>query len=215
MQNPYEPPAGGAQDWQPQQAPEPGPPGTLTSAPKVFGVLSIIFASLVLLFSLMGACSAAFGRSMGSTFDALGKGSQTAHFKVMMQHMASIYNYILIQQLIFLFMSSALLAIGIGQVKYKRWARSWSIYWSWAALISLGVVLAISFLAIGPMYQEMFVAMNKSAPSGGMQMPELSSGMGALMGGAMGMVYLIFYSPYPLLQLLFFSKANVKQAMDR
>lgn len=214
MQNPYEPPAGGEQDWQPADAPVTGPPGSVTSVPKVFGVLSIIFASLVLLFSLIGACSSAFGRSMGSSFGSLG-GQQAAQFKVMMQYMSSIYNYMLIQQLIFLLMSSALLAIGIGQVKYKRWARAWSVYWGWAALIALGVVLAISFFAVGPMYKEMFAAITKNVPSGSMPMAKLSSGMGSLMGGAMGVIYLIFYSPYPILMLLFFNKGNVKQAMDR
>jgi hypothetical protein len=215
MQNPYTPPAGGEQEWQPQPGPEAGPPGVVSSAPKVFGVLSIIFASLILLFSLIGACSSAFGRSMGGGLGSLGGGQQTAQFKVMFQYMASIYNYILIQQLIFLVMSAALLAIGIGQLKYKRWARSWSVYWGWAGLISLGVVLAISFFAVGPMYKEMFAAMAKNMPSGAMPMAKLSSGLGAMMGGAMGVMYLIFYSPYPILMLLFFNKANVKQAMDR
>ncbi|MCK5798027.1 MAG: hypothetical protein KAI47_12615 [Deltaproteobacteria bacterium] len=218
--NPYTPPASSGASWDPQAspyrgAPEVSPPGMVSAVPKVFGVLSIIFGSMVLLFSLLGSCASAFGRNMGSLSNLPAHTKQAQNVQVMLQYMAKIYDYMLITQIIFLVMSSVLLAVGIGQVKYRRWARAWSVYWGWAAIAALAMMIIISVFLIGPMYKEMFTAMSKGMPSGAMPMGKIGSGMGGLMGGMFGIMYIIFYAPYPVLLLLYFSKTRVKEAMDR
>lgn len=212
MNNPYAPPAGAQQTWDPQGMPSDGPPGVVTAVPKVFGVLSITFASIQLLLSLFSACGSAFGRSLGGMGNLPGATKQMPHMKVMFEHMATIYNYMLIQSLLFVVLSAMLLAIGIGQVKYRAWARAWTVYWALAAMVALVIILVISFAVVGPLYQKMFEAVAKASPSGAIP-GALTNNMSALFGGSLGVVYLIFYSPYPILLLLFFTKPRVKQAM--
>lgn len=212
MNNPYAPPAGAEQTWDPQGPSDAGPPGVVSAVPKVFGVLSITFASIQLLLSLFSACGSAFGRSLGGMGN-LANTAKVPHMKVMFEHMATIYNYMLIQSLLFVVLSAMLLAIGIGQLKYRAWARAWTVYWALAAMVALVIILAISFAVVGPLYQKMFEAVAKASPSGAIP-GALTNNMSALFGGSLGVVYLIFYSPYPILLLLFFTKPRVKQAMD-
>ena len=211
MNNPYAPPAGAEQSWDPQRTPDGGPPGVVTAVPKVFGVLSITFASIQLLLGLFSACGSAFGRSLGG-MGSLANTAKMPHMKVMFEYMATIYNYMLIQSIIFVVLSAMLLAIGIGQVKYRAWARAWTVYWTLAAMVALVIILVISFAVVGPLYQKMFEAVAKASPSGALP-GALTNNMSTLMGGSLGVVYLIFYAPYPILLLLFFTKSRVKHAM--
>lgn len=213
MNNPYQPPTQ-QQPWSPQMVSPSGPVEDFTSIPKVFGVLSIIFASLVLLMSLLSACGSAV--VVGSN-DLLTQGQPTEAAKQMVELQKTIvpmYTFMLIQSLIFVFMSAFLLVIGIGQVRYKRWARAWSMYWGGLALFVLLIIVVLSFVYIGPMYKDMMAQMAKGMPSGSMPL-QTSSMFGGMMGGMMGVMYLIFYSPYPALLLLFFNKDRVKAAMNR
>ena len=125
--------------------------------------------------------------------------------------MATVYSGMGVQGLILTIMSGLLLAIGIGQLRYRRWAASWSVYWCWAAFASIAAMVAISFLWIGPAYQDLLAAMTKNAPTG--SMPGMSSSMGSIFGGTTGFLTVLFYAPYPIIMLVYFGKERVRSAM--
>lgn len=215
MTNPYAPPESGDQ---PYREPAPGMvepvPGPRTAVPKVFGILSIIFGSLVLIFGLMTGC-------MGMAFDSisnLGQMAQTGtkaaeHTRVMMEYLGKIYFYMGIQGFAFAIMSAVLLTVGIGQLRYKQWARNWTMYWSIAALVMLVGTLVMSFAVIGPAYQAMFDAISRVGPSGTMP-AGMGSKISGMVGGTSGVMMLVFYAPYPILQLIYFTRPRVVAAMQ-
>jgi hypothetical protein len=183
--------------------------------PKVFGVLSIVFASIVLLFGLMQSCTGFASRGIMSYADKLSTEAQnSAEVKASMAHMADVYFGMGLQGVILTVMSAFLLAIGIGQVRYRMWARLWTLYWGGAALAGVVAMVAISFLVIGPAYEQFFKAMQSSTPTGSMP-AGLGGGMGTIFGGATGVMTVLFYAPYPILLLLFFSRDKVREAMVR
>jgi hypothetical protein len=211
--NPYSPPnAAQAPYREPEQVPQNQPS---TAIPKVFGILSIIFASMVLLFGLLGSCMGFAFRSLGNLGSSLPQSGQAGEqARIMMEYMGTIYFYIGIQSLAFAAMSAWLLTIGIGQLRYRRWARNHTIYWSIAAFVVLVAVVVFSFAFIGPAYQRMFEAMAKSAPSGAL--PSAFTGtMSGLVGGSTGITMLIFYAPYPILLLIYFTRPRVIAAMNQ
>jgi hypothetical protein len=63
LENPYAPPAAADSAWAPSNVP-PSAPLIETSLPKTFGVLSIIFASLVLCFGLLSSCGGLVGQGL-------------------------------------------------------------------------------------------------------------------------------------------------------
>jgi hypothetical protein len=198
--NPYAPPAGGTLPpppaYPPPPDPEPVPGGTRTSLPKVMGVLSIVFGSLMLMGGLFGSCTALLGQKTE-----------------MMESMATIYTVTGVQNLVMALMSALLLAIGIGQLRYRQWARIWSVRWALAALVAVLAIVVLSFAVIGPLYQEMMTSISKHSAEGGPPM-NFGSGFGAMMGGTFGVISIIFLSPYPILMLIFFSRPHVKLAMS-
>ena len=63
-------------------------------------------------------------------------------------------------------MSALLLAIGIGQLRYRAWAQRWSVYWGVAGLVCVALMVAISMLVISPAYAEMFDSLSRLKPGG-------------------------------------------------
>ena len=212
--NPYAPPVGAQEAWDPATTAAPqGPP---SSAPKIFGVLSIIFGSLVLLGGLLGACGGLIGRSFGK-LGQLGQkvgGQEGEMLERMMTHMGSIYSAIGVQSLIFAAMSGWLLAIGIGQLRYRRWARGQTVYWSAVALVVLVGVVLLNVLWIGPAYEAMFADLQKATPSGALP-SQFTSSFGSWFGGTSGVMTVLLYAPYPVLMLIYFTREAVRAAMVR
>ena len=215
--NPYQAPV--ADLVQPYVAP-PGPPEQLARAPKVFGVLSIVFASIVMLVGLLGLLAGAAASVMGSagelTAGAEGGNDDLQKAKLFMGPMVDVYRGISYQSIILTLMSIVLLVIGIGQVRYRKWARSWSVYWGGAALACVAAMIAISMLIITPAYSEMFAGLARMAPNQrGVASASMGNGFMGMMGGSLAVFTVIFYAPYPLLLLFFFSRDNVRAAMTR
>jgi hypothetical protein len=208
--NPYAPPTA-AGEWVPQ-GPSEAPP-VVSSAPKAFGVLSIIFASIVLLFGLLASCGGLAGGSM-SQLGKLGGSRAPEEMRQALVHMGTIYTAIGIQGLILTVMSALLLAIGIGQLRYRRWAGAWSVYWGGLALVALAGMVAMYFLMIGPAYQRFFDLIARATPSGTMP-TQLSGSLANIFGGTSSVMTVLFYAPYPILLLIFFTREHVRASMDR
>jgi hypothetical protein len=205
--NPYAPPQ--SPDF---GAPPPLPPesGVHTSVPKVFGVLSIIFASFIGLCGLGGSCSFA-GVGLASSVGDL-PGSKLEEMRPMMDAMKTVYMGFGFQGLILLAMSIWLLVLGIGQLRYRQWACRQSVTWGLVALVALGVMVAISLLVVGPAYKQMFEAIAHSGSRSG-EVPKMPAGVGVMLGGTMAAMMVVFYAPYPVLMIAMFSRENVRGAM--
>jgi hypothetical protein len=210
-QNPYAPPTSGGDGWVPTDLHEAAP--LPTSVPKVFGVLSIIFASIVLLFGLLGSCGGFVGQGMLSAGAGFGRSAGSPEVQDGLKHMATMYMAIGIQSLVLTLMSALLLAIGVGQVRYRAWAGRWSVYWAGVALVVLVGMVVLSFAVIGPAYQRMMETIAKSSPSGAMP-SGFAGSMGTMFGGMSGVMTVLFYAPYPILLLIFFTRDHIRAAMS-
>ena len=211
--NPYAPPAASDAQWDPAMSATAAAP-IPTAIPKVFGVLSIVFGSLMLLGGLIGACTGFIGQGftgMGSKLPGAG-GQEAEMVRVMMKYLGTIYAAMGVQSLVFAAMSGWLLAIGIGQARYRRWACRWAVYWGSTALVVLVGMILVSVLWIGPAYSAMFTEIGRSAPSGTLP-AGLTSSLSGLFGGTSGAMTAIFYGPYPILLLVYFTRDRVRAVM--
>lgn len=218
---PYDPVSGSPQPQDPfnQQASlgaQPHPHGAAplpqrTAVPKVFGILSIIFASIIMFFSLFGVVLlAASGPAMEATATMRAQGANAELIEAATDTMMSVYEGIGYQSLCLLICSALLLAVGIGQVKYRAWARQWSVNWGLIALIALVIMVLISIAVIGPAYGRFF-ALAEQAP--GSPHLNMSGFMSSLFGGSTAILMAFFYAPYPILLITFFRSDKVRQAM--
>lgn len=180
----------------------------VSSVPKVFGTLSIIFSSIGLLIGLMTSFGVLIPLAIGGMEKSIPEGAQRAEADLILHSFKQIYGGIGGIGLILLVMSALLLAIGIGQIRYKSWARPWTVYWSQAALLSVIGMIAISLMVIGPGYRDMFsaaAAKNGAAPDMG--------AFASIFGGTFSGLFVFFYAPYPVLLLAFFTREKVRDAM--
>ena len=100
-------------------------PSELSSAPKTFGVLSIVFSSIVLLWSLPSTLMLMVPFIASKAGNLTGKnGFGDA---AMVSSLKLVYGGIGFIGLLLAIMSGLLLAIGIGQVRYRRWAQKISV----------------------------------------------------------------------------------------
>ena len=210
--NPYAPPASAESEWAPAAPPAASP--VYTGVPKVFGTLSIIFASIVLLFGLLSSCTGFLAGSFSRFGDMAPQGKNTEQMREALGHMGTIYLAIGIQGIILTAMSSLLLAIGVGQVRYRRWAGAWSVYWGGLALVALAGMVAMSFFLIGPAYQKFFESIARASPTGALP-SGLTGSMSTIFGGSSSVMTIFFYAPYPILLLIYFTREHVRAAMNR
>jgi hypothetical protein len=225
LRSPYQPPMA---DLSPPRPELPIEPHERSGAPKVFGVLSIIFASLMLFFSALGLLATAATASLqnlGSVSRTQGDNAEKAEnadkaekaeqLDAMMRPMAKVYRGIGFQSAIFFVMSAVLLAIGIGQLRFRAWAGRWSVYWGAAGLVCVGLLVAISLLIISPAYGELLQSLAQLKPQADGQ-PALApptGGLTAVFGGTFAFLSVIVYAPYPALMLLFFTRDRVRASM--
>ncbi|MCA9515486.1 MAG: hypothetical protein KC635_11115 [Myxococcales bacterium] len=186
-------------------------------SPKVYGVLSIVFSSIMILMSLIGSCGGFAGASLsgvtlkGEGVDAAG----AAAFEAVKGQLADVYTASGVTSLMFLVLSALLLAIGIGQLGYRRWARAWSVYWGVAALVGL-VVNAIIWIAwIGPAYESAITTMMAMSEHAGRGPQVTVEGIGGLAGAGAAIFSIAIFAPYPILQIANFSRKVVRDVMTR
>jgi hypothetical protein len=213
LRSPYEPPIADLSQSSPVLAPQ----HERSAAPKVFGILSIIFASIVLLSSTLGLLATAASSAVKNVGSMVPDADKAAEVAAMMGPMAKVYQGIGLLSLIMFVMSALLLAIGIGQLRYRAWAQRWSVYWGVAGLVCVALMVAISMLVISPAYAELFDSLSRIKPKGDGQAatPESLSGFGSIFGGTFAVMTVVFYAPYPALMLLFFTRDHVRASMTQ
>jgi hypothetical protein len=185
----------------------PGAGSQTSSAPKVFGVLSIVFSSLTLLWGLLTSFMVVIPWAIGAVEKSV-PAKDTAEMAIV-SSMKSVYGGMGAIGLIFTVMSAVLLAIGIGQLRYRRWARVATVWWSQAALISIVGMIAISLMVIGPGYRDLFAA---AAAKDGAAAPDMSA-FATFFGGTFSGMFVLFYAPYPILMLALFTRERVRDSM--
>lgn len=189
----------------------------LPKSPKVFGILSIVFASITLLFSIfafLGTFAGANMRELMTLSGEFGRHDALA-FDLVADLIGDIYTAGAINSGIFVVFSALLLAIGIGQVGYRRWARSWSVIWGAGALLSIVVMVVLLFTMVAPVYDRIFAAVGEAANDPQLRQMLAAADMGPVagMGGSIFLVF--FFAPYPILLLAFFRKPRLVEAMNR
>lgn len=166
-------------------------------APKVLGILSIVFGGIVLLMTLVGLTLSGAG-----AFEQL-PGVDMGAAKT---YMDALEPWATILMMSMIAMSGALVAIGIGQLKYQRWARTAAIGWSILGLvIVVGLVLHHYLLTVPAL--EVFL----SSFGGDNEVTSMMKGM----TGASGILSVIMYAPYPIILLVIMRKPAVLEAMNR
>src|SRR5262249_39585098 len=128
--NGYEPPASDT-----SVAAEVLPPARPTGVPKTFGVLSIVFASLMLCYSLLKVLAGGMVGALGQLQSQVG--DEAAELGDAFEHLARVYRALAWEGALVAVMSALLIAIGVGQLRYREWARRWTQYWSVAAFLSI------------------------------------------------------------------------------
>jgi hypothetical protein len=211
LRSPYAPPTADLSQSLPVLAPQ----HERSAAPKVFGILSIIFASITLLSSTLGLLLTAASSALKNMGNMAPDGDKAAEVAAMVGPMAKVYQGIGLLSLIMFVMSVLLLAIGIGQLRYRAWAQRWSVYWGVAGLACVALMVAISMLVVSPAYTEMFDALSRLKPQGDGQaaMPGSMSSFGSIFGGTFAVMTVVLYAPYPALMLLFFTRDQVRASM--
>src|SRR4029453_15866421 len=125
-----------------------------------------------------------------------------------------VYQGLGLESLILFLMSALLLAIGIGQLRYRAWARRWSVYWGVAGLACVVLLVAISLLIVSPAYAELLDGLSRLKPGEGQPaMPQSMGAMSSVIGGTFAVLSIIFYTPYPAMMLLFFTRDHVRASM--
>jgi len=159
--NPYAPPAG--DDVEPSAVEE--APARSSAVPLIFGVLSITFSGVMLCFLLMGTGTYMLARYGSRPPETEAQGREGVRTEVVI-----VTAYVLVVSGP---MAAVLLAVGIGQVRHRRWALGATRLWSGTGLTLLGAhtlyallaakdqraLIPVSvFLALYPLLQLLFFA---------------------------------------------------------
>jgi hypothetical protein len=182
-------------------------------APKTLGILSIVFGSIVGFFSIIGGIFILIFIRLMRTVDKMPPlKAKEIPVQDFIGAFADIYASIGYLNIAFLTFSLALLFIGIDQYKYRARAIVRTKIWSIAALLSLVGIVIYSATTIGPKYGQLMDIMTSIG-----RREYMPQGTGSLFSGffsaTFGITYLFFYSPYPIVMLVFFSKQKVKDSM--
>jgi len=164
------------------------------SSPRVLGILSIVFGSIVTAFSLFGLVTA---RMNTDRLIAPSMREASAIYLAKLQPWATIVALVMVA------MSVALIVIGIGQRRYRRWAQQGAVLWSCAALVVLMGLFAHQFLVTAPALDEFLRSLATFSDA------SLFSGMGV----GLGFASLLLYAPYPIILLVMMRRPVVVAAM--
>jgi hypothetical protein len=176
-------------------------PTGVTGVPRTFGTLSIIFASIVLAGSLFGMVGLIVPALVAHAPPSGRPGDAEA-----LHAISTMYLGMGLISTIFAAMSAWLLALGIGQLRYRTWAAVWTPRWGIVALGSI-VVMAILMTTT---FSSLLGGI--SSMQGG-EHPEAGKQVGTMLGLVYASMMVLFYSPYPILLMVYFSRERVRSAM--
>jgi len=175
--------------------------GGVTAVPRTFGILSIVFSSLVLVGSLFGLVGLVIPVLLKHVPPPTRPEDAEA-----MRMLSSMYLGMGLVSAILSVMSALLLALGIGQLRYRRWAAVWSVRWGVVALGAIVVMAILMTRTMGSTFGSIgALAQNPN--------PQAAHTVGSMIGGVYAAMMTLFYSPYPILMLVYFSRERVRAAM--
>ncbi len=174
--------------------------GGVTAVPRTFGILSIVFSSLVLVGSLFGLLGLIVPVALKHAPPSRPEDAQA------MQLLSNMYLGMGLVSAILSVMSALLLALGIGQLRYRKWAAVWSVRWG---IVALGAVVVMAIL----MTKTMSSTFGSITSMGELHNPQAGREMGSMIGVVYASMMVLFYSPYPILMLVYFSRERVRAAM--
>jgi hypothetical protein len=173
----------------------------VTAVPRTFGILSIVFASLVLvgsLFSMLGLLVPV----MASHAPPSARPEDAQALKMV----STMYLGMGIIGCILAVMSGLLLALGIGQLRFRRWAAVWSVRW---AIVALGTIVIMAIILTSTASA---VAGDVASAANATNAPAARQ-VGTAFGAVYAAMLVLFYSPYPILLLVYFSRDRIRAAM--
>ncbi|HEY2745219.1 MAG TPA: hypothetical protein VGL86_11370 [Polyangia bacterium] len=176
-------------------------PVGVTTIPRTFGVLSIVFASIVLLGSLFGLLGLLVPMLISHAPPPVRPDDAKA-----MELISTMYLGMGVISAILTVMSALLLAVGVGQLRYRKWAAIWSPRWGVVALGALIVMAILLTTTMRSTFGDIVSAGSNGAPAAGRQ-------VGTAIGGVYAAMMVLFYAPYPILMLVYFSRDRVRAAM--
>jgi hypothetical protein len=207
MADPYDPPHSDYASGGSHAPPEP------SGIAKTMGVLSIIFASLVILANLWSLATAA------TRFQPKFGNQDPADLAAAQDFAQQVMPYTLATDSMMLVMSIALLVIGIGLIKQRPIARLAAIYWSLAGFVVLGIRSWLFETKIWPAMQPfmntvMQHAMEKQHTTG-KDMPFDPSAFAGAIGHASQYVSIVILAIFPGLLLLLLNLPSVRERLRR
>jgi hypothetical protein len=177
----------------------------MRKTPRTLGILSIIFGSLIAVWSLISVALAGMSNSMMGAMSALPRAPGQPDPALMMSKMQEVmtqiapYTYgLLAGKLVF---SIALVIVGYGLYKQQRWGRSGAIGWGVLALLFLVVEIVVNVGVIQPKTMAMMQQVFADMPNGAQVNPMMNA-MKGMQGGMTVFFSLLFYAPFPIVLLI-------------
>jgi len=183
----------------PPPYPPPYPPPR-SKGPRILGIVSIVLGAFLGLRSLVGVLA---GQALGMSMLRLPMVARVYGPGTIERYMERIGPATRLQAAIFLVMSIALLLVGLGQLRYRAWARRWSVGWGIAALVALVPVAVIMVTVLGPAQAELMRSVAHR-----MAGPDMSA-----MGVMSTVMALFFYAPYPIILIVAFRRPAIAAVM--
>ncbi|MCA1662993.1 MAG: hypothetical protein LC659_01715 [Myxococcales bacterium] len=174
----------------------------VTAVPRAFGILSIVFASIVLVGSLFGL----LGLVVPVLLEHAPPPSRPQDAQALAM-LSSMYLGMGAMSAILSVMSALLLALGIGQLRYRAWAALWSVRWG---VVALGAVVVMAILMTTTMRSTLGSIASTANANGD---AAAARDVGSMIGVVYAAMVVLFYSPYPILMLAYFSRDRVRAAM--
>jgi hypothetical protein len=193
-------------------------PVARTSAPLVIGILSIVFGGLGLV-PAFGYASFECGRAVSTSHDRNDDEERTTRDwgpevgGTVLKAWKAWKAVAAPAGLAVAALSAVLLAVGIGQLRYRRWARRAAILWAIAALAVLVALVVVFIAVVGPAQSEAMRAMEQ-ARSRLHAVPRFED-LGTMVSFSGAVILLFSLAPYPIVLLILSTRRFVVEAMRR
>lgn len=176
-------------------------------APRVMGVFSMVLAIIAIAIAgiFLYLYSAIDGDDDDEPAEATTAGDEdpiNEEIRLLSEAFTLEISLLRASALALLLMSIALMVIGFGQRRYRRWARRASVGWGVLGLLLLATAIGYSYAVVQPAWE----AVLDGALTGG---AEGSS------PGWSGVLKYVLFVPYPIAMILVFAGSRVGRAMSR